>query len=180
MRDEELLVLLVKQKQESLSHLVDKYGGLMEYIVRNLGLINDEDVSECISDILYVVWKRINRYDKTKSSFKTWLLIVTRGCTVDYLRKNRKFTKWLSLDNIEEPYTEGSPLDNMIDREVIALLQKLTPPDNEIFYRRFVLGESVAEIANLLQLKPDSIYKRISRGKGKLKSLLEMEGYCYV
>lgn len=180
MGDEEIFALLSKRNQEGLSWLLDKYGGLITYIVRNIGMDNEADISECMSDILYTVWKRIDKYDKTKSSFKTWLLLVVRGCAVDYLRKNHKFTKMISLDEIKQSYLESLPLDNVMSQDVIALLQELPPPDNEIFYRKFVLGESVKKIASLLKLNPDNIYKRISRGKDKLKKLLEREGYYYV
>lgn len=90
MSDDNILALIRARKQEGLSYLLDKYAGLMKYIVNNTGLRNDDDVSECISDILYTIWKRINKYNQAKASFKSWIVIVTRGCAIDYLRKNSK------------------------------------------------------------------------------------------
>ena len=179
MSDDDILALLKAKKQEGLSYILDKYAGLMAYIVKNIGNLSEEDVSECISDILYTIWKRINKYDKSKASFKTWIIIVTRGCAVDYLRKNVKHSNIVSFDDINEISITDSEVAKVSDSSVISFLQELSPPDNEIFYRRFVIGESVSEIAKSLGITQENVYKRLSRGKEKLKNLMSKEGYRY-
>jgi RNA polymerase sigma-70 factor (ECF subfamily) len=184
MKDEDICRLLLSRNQDGLSGLLDRYGSLIAYIARNAGVSNQEDISECISDILFTVWKRIKKYDSSKSTFKTWLVIVSRGCAIDYLRKNKKYNRMVFLDDLEETsgnelYPKSSALDHLLDPGLIQLLQELPPPDNEIFYRRFILGETVAGIAGILGLTQENIYKRILRGKGKLKALMEREGYSY-
>ena len=180
MSDEEILKLLKARKQEGLSHILDQYQGLMTYIVKNTGIFNEEDVAECMSDILYTLWKRIHKYDKSKSSFKTWLIMVTRGCAIDYLRRNKKYGQVISFDEIGDIADAARVFRERDDNTVISFLQALTPPDNEIFYRRFILGESVAAIAEMLDLTQDNVYKRLSRGKEKLKTLMGREGNGYV
>ncbi len=179
MGDADILALLRARKQEGLNYLLDKYAGLMNYIVKNTGIQNNEDVSECISDILFTIWKRINKYDQSKASFKTWIIIVTRGCAIDNLRKNAKHSNVVPLDEINEISISDNDLLKGPENNVLSLLQELTPPDNHIFYRRFVLGESVTEIAKVLGITQENVYKRISRGKEKLKVLVEKEGYQY-
>ncbi len=164
--------------------MLDRYGLLIAYISRNTGLTDREDISECVSDVLFAVWKRIRRYDPARSSFKTWLVMIARGCAIDHLRKNRKNDNQVPLAVLDEMGggllpAGTSALDRLLSPDLIQLLQGLPPPDNEIFYRRFVLGETVAGIAGLLGLTSDSIYKRIQRGKGKLRTILESEGYSY-
>lgn len=176
MRDEELLAMITAKKQQGLIDLLDKYGGLMKHIVKNTGNFTEEDIAECMSDILYTVWKRANKYDKAKASFKTWVIIVTRGCAVDFLRKNIKHGSAVSLEDIGE-VSVTDDFTGLTENSVISLLQELMPPDNEIFYRRFVLGESVNEIAEISGLTGENVYKRLSRGREKLKSLMSREGY---
>lgn len=180
MIDEEILNLINEKNQEGLTYLLDKYGGMMAYIVRNTGNFSEEDISECLSDVLFTVWKRVKKFDRTKASFKTWVVIVTRGCAIDFLRKNSKHKNTISLEDIKELHSETSAFAELEDNGIIEVLQQLPPPDNEIFYRRFVLGESLAEISKLLDMTQDSIYKRIQRGKEKLKNLMKREGCYYV
>jgi RNA polymerase sigma-70 factor (ECF subfamily) len=179
MKDEDILALIKAGKQEGLSHILDRYSGLMAYIIRNTGSFCEEDISECLSDILFTIWKRVSKYDKTKASFKTWIMLVARGCALDYMRKNKKYNNVVSLEDIGEIAADGSESDRLCDSSVISFLQELTPPDNEIFYRRFVLGESVAEISRLLNITQDNVYKRLSRGREKLKSMMLKEGCRY-
>jgi RNA polymerase sigma-70 factor (ECF subfamily) len=179
MKDDEILALLKAKKQEGLSCILDKYAGLMRYIIKNTGNVSEEDISECMSDILYTIWMRINKYDGRKASFKTWIMLVTRGCAIDYLRKNIRRGNVVSFDEIDEIYVADTDYTRISDGSVIAFLQELTPPDNEIFYRRFVLGESVDEISKVLEITKENVYKRLSRGKKQLKSLMSREGYHY-
>ncbi|HHY81896.1 MAG TPA: sigma-70 family RNA polymerase sigma factor [Clostridiales bacterium] len=184
MKDEDICRLLLSRNEDGLSCLLDRYGSLIAYIIRNTGVTNEDDIAECISDIMHTVWKRIKKYDPSRSSFKTWLVIITRGCAINYLRKSNKYSSVISLDSLEgtylkDLYSESSALERLLDPDLIQLLQEMPPPDNEIFYRRFVLGETVACIAGTLGLTQDNIYKRILRGKEKLKMLMEREGYNY-
>ena len=179
MNDEDILTLLKARKQEGLSHMLDRFGGLMAYIVKNTGNFSEEDVSECISDVLYTVWKRIDKYNKSKASFKTWVMMVTRGCAIDCLRKNMKHSQVVSFEDIDEISVPAGDYGITSDNSVISFLQELSPPDNEIFYRRFVLGESVARIAKTLEITQENVYKRLSRGKEKLKNIMSKEGYPY-
>ena len=180
MKDEDICGLLRSRDESGLTRLLDRYGGLIAYIVRNTGISPVEELSECVSDILFTVWRRIRKFDPSRSSFKTWLVIVTRGCAIDYRRKNKKYGGTVSLEEMKEFGRESSALNRLLDPDLIQLLQELPPPDNEIFYRRFILGETVREIADTLDSTQDAVYKRIARGKDKLRAIMEKEGYPYV
>lgn len=97
----------------------------------------------------------------------------------DNLRKNSKHGNLTSLDDISELSIYDNDILKGSESTIISLLQELTPPDNDIFYRRFVLGEGVTEIAEVLNISKENVYKRISRGKEKLKDLMDREGYQY-
>lgn len=169
MEDRSLVDLIKRDSNAGIAATMDKYGGLLAYIVRNTGINLKEDQEECLSDILYTIWRKIAKYDHNRSSFKTWIVLLARGCSVDYVRKNKR-TKTLSYDDIDDINLIGNE-DNLLD--MIDLLQQMKPPDNHIFFNKFVLGESVIEIAEKLKITTDSVYKRISRGREKLKRLLK-------
>lgn len=176
MNDDQIHHLILAGNQEGLTLLLDKYGGLMTYIAANIGKFSDEDMAECISDTLLAIWKRIHNYKKDKSSFKSWVVLVTRGCTIDYLRKNRKHSEVVHLEDMGE-YIVNEPYDSLDISIMIELLNRLTPPDNEIFYRHFILGEKITFISEALNITKENVYKRIARGRGKLRAALIEEGY---
>jgi RNA polymerase sigma-70 factor, ECF subfamily len=169
--------LILSGNQDGLSMLLDKYGGLMAYIAGNIGNFNEDDLSECISDALLAIWKRIGNYKKDKSSFKSWIILVTRGCAIDYLRKVSRHDRVTYLEDIKEEFGLNEDYDSLDTGKLCKLMSKLSPPDNEIFYRRFILGENVFIISKVLNITKDNIYKRISRGREKLRAILIEEGY---
>lgn len=177
MSDDQIYNSILAGKQDGLSLLLDKYGGLMAYIARNVGHFNEEDIEECISDILLAVWKRIGNYKKDKSSFKSWVVLVTRGCAIDHVRKTGKHNETLHLEDIGEGFPFNESYDQLGMDKMNELLNQLAPPDNEIFYRRFILGEDVSVISRTLNQTKESIYKRIARGREKLRAILAEEGY---
>lgn len=178
MSDDQIYDLILAGNQDGLSMLLDKYGGLISYIARNIGKFTDEDLRECISDILLTVWNRIKNYDFTKSSFKTWIVLVTRGCTIDYIRKNSRHIDVLFLEDLsKESISDSDSIDSLDTDKIAELMNKLSPPDNEIFYRRFILGEDVAVISDKLKITKENVYKRIARGRENLRAILIKEGY---
>ena len=176
MIDEKIFSLIRAKNQEGLSLLIDKYGGLISYISKNIGNLNSEDMCECVSDVIFLIWQNIDKFDIAKASFKTWITIITHNCTIDYIRKTNK-NKTVPIDNIIDTAVTEYDFELLNTNKIIELLDKLPPPDNEIFYRRFLLGEEVKLIATSLNASEDSIYKRILRGRKKFKKILVEEGY---
>ncbi|MBI9011442.1 MAG: sigma-70 family RNA polymerase sigma factor [Clostridiales bacterium] len=174
MNDEIIIEKLINQDQSGLSLIIDNYGGLISYIVKNTIHPSEEDLKECISDILLTIWKRILKYNPEKSSFKSWLVMVSRGCSVDYLRKYKRHNHIPLEDMSCQLFYEMTDLSVT---KIIDMMQMMSPPDNEIFYLRFVMGEEVESISNRLNLSKENTYKRITRGKDKFRTIMKKEGY---
>lgn len=174
MIDKKIYSLLMKQDQQGLKILMTEYGGLICYIIKQTIQPTKEDLAECMSDVMFKVWKSIRNYNAEKSSLKSWLVMVSKGVAIDYLRKQKNI-ETVSLDeNIDMIFCMDYK-DNM--NLIISAMQQLSPPDNVIYYKRFIMGDTIEKIAEDLNLTRDAVYKRISRAKDKLKALLVKEGY---
>ncbi len=53
---------------------------------------------------------------------------------------------------------------------MINCIHSLGEPDSEIFIRRYYRGQSTKEIAEVFNLKENTVDKRISRGLKKLRN----------
>ena len=169
MDDHQIIEMIKRDANSGIAVLLDKYGGLLSYICNNTGINKKEDQEECISDIMYIVWKKIRKFDSCKASFKTWLVLLARGCSVDFVRKNKYMANVIAYEDLEDIMLIKNEETILRMNEVF---QQLTPPDNYIFYKKFVIGESVKDIAEQLKMSVDNIYKRISRGKQNIKEIL--------
>ncbi len=175
MKEQEIFKMLFNKEQQAITLLLSQYGGMFAHIVRNTGIINQEDVEECISDIVYKIWKRAKKFNKEKASFSTFITLIARGCAIDYVRKHKKHWQVLSLD-IENSVILSEE-DISIDYQVIVdKINILDPPDDQILYQKYIIGEEVAYIAKSLGISIDNVYKRISRAKKMLQVHLTKEG----
>ncbi len=173
MKDLELRKLLLNRDSSALAILLNKYGGLFSYMAKNMGISNAHDIEECISDITYLIWKKVKKYDHSQSAFKTWTILVAKGCIIDYVRKNKKHSKIVSIDHINQ--SEVSYSMDMSVTSIADTINKLPPPDDEIFFRKYILGETVTDISKVLGKSVEAVYKRINRGKSTLYRLLKQE-----
>lgn len=57
--------------------LIDRYtNSLYNFTLRFVGVDNTPDV---VQDIFVKVWKNINKFDISKSHFKTWIFTIARS-----------------------------------------------------------------------------------------------------
>ena len=63
LEDGELLQRLKKGKQKALLEVIDRYGGYVYTIVKNIigDLMRPEDIEEPVSDIFYKLWANIDK-----------------------------------------------------------------------------------------------------------------------
>lgn len=177
MNDEIICNQLIGRNQQAIINILEKYGGLIKYIIRNSVVLTDEEIEECMSDVLFNLWKRAEKYNSEKSSFKSWMAIVTRGTAVDYYRKTVKHRKTVYIEDVSSSIVFKEEFDKLSFEDILDLLQILPPPDNEIFYDRFIMGEEIKTIAEKYEISKDNAYKRINRGRNKLKEIFRKEGF---
>lgn len=98
--DKNFLLELKNKNPKALEFIINTYCNLVFKIVLNvLGADNYENVKECVNDIYLLIWNKNHLYNPEKSSFKNWLLAVSKYKAIDY---KRSLSKVDSLQ-IEEP-----------------------------------------------------------------------------
>lgn len=177
MTDKQLLKKLKKDKNSGLSLVIDLYSGLLYKIAANviLPVGTYEDVEECVSDSFLAFYGEIERLDLEKASIKAYLAVITKRKAIDVYRR-LKSTAYLTEDE-EAADKEVSP-DFSPDYDTKALLlqalRNLGEPDTTIITRKYLLGETAAEIAVKMNMSEGAVQKRIERGRQRLK--LELGG----
>lgn len=123
MTDDELISSYKSGKQESFKDLVEKYTSpLYNFIAR---LTNKTDADDIVSEVFIKVWKHLDSFESTKSSFKTWIFTIAKNASTDFLRKKKSLVFSEILDNDKEnpnSFAENIPDDALLPD---AALQKL-------------------------------------------------------
>lgn len=177
MTDKQLLKKLKKDKNSGLSLVIDLYSGLLYKIAANviLPVGTYEDVEECVSDSFLAFYGEIESLDLKKASIKAYLAVITKRKAIDVYRRLKGSA--LYIEGEEAVLAEVSP-DFSLDYDRKALLwsalKSLGEPDTTIITRKYLLGETAAEIAGKMNMSEGAVQKRIERGRQKLK--LELGG----
>ena len=176
MDTDEKLVSGVKARDEAaLELLISKYGGLIKSIVSGHLSQMPSHVDECVNDILFSVWENIGRYDPRKNSLKNWIGAISKYKCIDYKRKYYKELCAEELDPaaVSDSGADAAVIQKEIMGEIMSLLGCLKPRDRKLFYRRYILSESIEEIAESSGESAAALYNRLSRGRKKLRFHLQ-------
>ena len=171
MDDNEILLDLINGEEFALDNLSRTYGkliyGVINKILCNYSEINDID--ECFNDVLIAIWRNIDCYDSTKGSLRNFLISMAKYKAIDYKRKinKRGINLELKEEIIYDEFNESIEIDN---EEFYLLLDNLKEEDKNIFIKKYLFEESIDKISRDFGLSKDLVYKRLSRGRERIKS----------
>ena len=129
-------------------------------------LKNEADACDAVQEALLKAWKSLNKL-KNEAYFDTWLTrILINECKLLIRIKHNKREDVLT-ESLPAP--EGA--ENDIESALNAIEEKYRVP--LVLYH--INGYSVEETARILNVPAGTIKTRLSRGRTKLKALLESE-----
>ena len=175
--EKELLRRIRKGDTDALQQIIDGYSGYVYAIVKNIiqPPLQPEDIEEVVSDVFLRLWEKAETVDADR--LRSWLAAVTRNRAKDKLRALH-----LSLPLEEDALdcaVEG-PEEDALRREAGRIareaVESLPEPDRSIFLRFYYLYQKTGDIAAALHMKPAAVRARLSRGRERLKAMLEERG----
>ena len=132
---------------------------------------------DCTEEVFIVYWKRIQSGEEIGNP-KAFLYRTAKYLTLKFSEKNkRRQTQELSVDDEEKTLAvaDSAEVDESIRlKEMQAHLEKvLSEKEKQLYEMYFVNDMKIAEIAEVLQIRPHTCTVRISRLRSKIKDELE-------
>ena len=146
------------------------------------------DILEDVEDIVYEALARIIDKMDIFRELKPWqqvqyALTTVRNLSYLLLKKQKHF-EFISFDAIdfdvpvdEKSFTEATVQKNMLDAGVRKIWNSLDLEDKILLEQKYVLYWKDAEIAEPLQIKPESVRMRLTRAKRNLMQELLKQGF---
>ncbi|NMM61661.1 sigma-70 family RNA polymerase sigma factor [Clostridium sp. P21] len=169
---------LKRKNSKALEYTYSKYVGLVYKVVFDLlkDTASRQDVEECVSDIFISLWKNAVQYNDNITTFKKWLVAISKYKAIDYIRKLRKAQEIVELkedtaisnDNIEEKIIQTDDVNT-----IVGIIKNMSEIDKRIFFKRYILNENINNIAEYLKLPRTVIDNRLSRGRKLIKNKWE-------
>ena len=176
-----LIYLSLLDSEEEISKfelIYSTYKKQMYYTANNI--LKDSHLAE---DAVHNAFLRIiNNLEKIEdiNSHKTkgLIVIIVKNVSIDIYRKNKKERdNTIFIDDLDD--INGYDEINKNDLGYLEIaISKLPENYKQVFLLKFSHELTDNEISEILDIKPDNVRKRISRGREKLKNILKkMEVY---
>jgi RNA polymerase sigma-70 factor, ECF subfamily len=175
-RDARLVAAIAAGNADALARLFDFHGGaVLGLLTRMLGRAGEAD--EVLQEVFLWLWKHPERYDRSRSSLRGWLLVLARSRALDVLRADR--SRRLREEGVERERPtvhEPVPLADIELRErrrrLRAALRTLPEEQRRCIELAFFSGLSHTQIASHLQQPLGTVKSRIQLGMSKLRAAL--------
>lgn len=181
MDEKSILKKLRNRDEKAFEEIIDLYSAYITVVVKNLlgSKGTKEDVEEVVADTFIALWNTAARINYEKySSIKAYIAVIARNKAKDWLRVSKGHNLQLMEDIL---IIDNSVEQIIVQREqqrIIAnILKQLKPLDWKIFVAYYYQYKKVDEIAQELQMNPQTVKTRLRRGREVLKKFLIEEGY---
>ncbi|MBB6716488.1 sigma-70 family RNA polymerase sigma factor [Clostridium gasigenes] len=172
------IIRLRKKDLIALDYLVDNYSQLVLKV--SYSVLNNLDLSEeCTNDVMLRAWDNIKSFKGDINMFPKWLVVITKRHAIDIIRKEKKHSKNVYLDDEISINTRdvADEVEDSIAMDVIhSEINNLDNKSKDVIVRRIFKDQKVNEISKELGISETAVSNRLSRGKKKLICALERRG----
>lgn len=152
--------------EEEYEAVVDTYSDMI-FRIAYQNLFSVEDAQDVVQDVFLKLLKQKENCFHDEEHLKAWLIKVTINQCLDYKKSFfRKNT--VALDNFEIPFEQE-------ERQLLEELSRLPKEERNVLYLHYYEGYTIKEIAGILGKKQNTVNSKLTRGRSKLKQILEAD-----
>jgi RNA polymerase sigma factor (sigma-70 family) len=140
---------------------------------------NNDDAMEVVNDGFIKIFRELHRfnprYDNYEASLKGWMRSIIVNTAIDHFRKNNKahLTNSTEEKSIEITETEQSAIDKMSYKEIVALVQRLSPVYRTVFSLFVIEGYKHEEIAERLNISTGTSKSNLAKARANIQKMLQ-------
>jgi len=140
---------------------------------------NYTEAEEIINDSFLKIFKKIGNFvpghHSFEASFVGWIKKIFIHTAIDHYRKNNKaYTISLRDDShFEIAENSGSPVDHMSYKEIIELVQKLSPTYRTVFNLYVLDGYKHEEISKQLNISVGTSKSNLAKARMNIQKMLK-------
>ncbi|MGK2863457.1 MAG: RNA polymerase sigma factor [Chitinophagaceae bacterium] len=133
---------------------------------------NAEEAEDILQDGFIKIFNKLSSFRK-EGSFEGWIRRVFVNTAIEHFRRKRYLQP---VTEKEENTLEGnylSVLDNLAERDILALVQQLSPGYRTVFNMYVVEGYTHKEIGEMLGISEGTSKSQLSRAKVILQQMVK-------
>ncbi len=157
------------------------YDAYFDRLLRYLLVVtggNEEAAREALQLALVRVVRHVKPFD-AEEKFWSWLTVLARSALADETRKQRRYFSFLDKFTRQQETAPVALNNGEADAELCALLESqltaLPADERQLVEQKYLLHQSVREIAGEQQTTEKAVESRLSRVRRKLKAAVLAE-----
>jgi RNA polymerase sigma-70 factor (ECF subfamily) len=169
---EDQLIIAAKEKDKSaftaLYHKYKRYWFTISLRYNS----SSHDAQDCLQNALVKIFSKINSFDQSKGSFKTWSSRIVINESITYLKtKQNSLTDQLDIIEGSMYYVEEEN-NRMSKKNIINLIQKLPIGYRQVFNLYVMEGYSHNEIAEILGISTGTSKSQLFKARRMLQTMV--------
>ena len=179
MNDIKLILKCQKGEKEAFNELITKYYPYVSKFLIKL-TINEELAQDLVQETSLKVITNIDKFDtKASAKFSTYLMKIAKNTYLDYLKKDKKISYSLDLEEISDSGFEDKVADEEELNILLKEIDKLPYEQAQAIKLKYLEEYSLKEIADKMETQTKTIKSRIYEGKEKIKRKLKNGGILH-
>ncbi len=170
-----LIQACARQERWAQKLLYEEYYGKMMAICMRYAT-DEHEALDMLHEGFIKVFKNVGKYQPGTSLF-AWIRRIMVNTAIDYYRKTvRRRTE--DLDQAFDISTaDADAISQYTEKEILEIIQKLSPAYRAVFNLYVIEGYSHKEIAEMLEITESTSRSNLVKARTKLQELLNMRLY---
>jgi len=133
---------------------------------------NTEDANDVMQEGFIKVYKSLSKF-RAEGSFEGWIRRIFVNTSIEHYRKKVKLYNVTEVQENTVEDNELDALDSLATKDILNIVNELSPGYKQVFNMHVVEGYSHKEIAELLGITEGTSKSQLARAKGVLKKIIE-------
>ena len=158
--------------ERELDGLLRDYGGAVRAVCRAILPGHPQDAEEAEADTFYKLWRGA-KLPADAAHRRRLVVLTARQCAIDRYRALLRRGETLPLDDRDDAELAVALESDLESRELMEQILALPPPDGELFLRRYLYGETAAQLGARFGMPAGTVRTRLHRARLALQKLLK-------
>lgn len=132
---------------------------------------NADDAQDLLQEGFIKIYKNLEKY-RGDGSFEGWVRRIFVNTSIEHLRKTVNINQLSETHENTIEDSEWNALDNFAEKDIIKMVQELSPGYRQVFNMYVVEGYSHKEIADMLGISEGTSKSQLARSKAILQKMI--------
>ena len=133
---------------------------------------NTDDAQDLLQEGFIKIFKNLDRF-RAEGSFEGWIRRVFVNTSIEHYRKKANLFSTVEQEKVLVEDHSSNALDKLAEKDIIKLVQDLSPGYRTVFNMYAIEGYSHKEIGAMLGISEGTSKSQLARAKGILQKKVE-------